>query len=242
VALSGAMLARSTPTRNTVFPVTLIRRVPATKAQKRYTARAASTGSMLEPRPPFASGRFGGISPSRRPFSPAGAVNRGWSLYWQTSIEQNPDLMQLTQRICQLLDTYHFARLLLRQPAMNATIRNGSAQYSICPLLPAFCVDTQQIRRRMARDQRRVGSTRLATPNSAVLFKTGGRGSNVPVTTHSKARPSDPTLESDDAAPAAPAPLLEHTTRTPTQRESACLENECALTDYASALDRLWKQ
>jgi hypothetical protein len=79
---------------------------------------------------------------------------------------------------------------------------------------------------------------------SAVLSKTQGKASNLTVNTHPKPPPSEPTPASDDSAPtsgAAGAPLA-GPTPVPTCPESACLENDCALTNYANALDKLWER
>jgi hypothetical protein len=76
------------------------------------------------------------------------------------------------------------------------------------------------------------------------IVKTQGKASNLTVSTHPKPPPSEPTPASDDSAPtsgAAGAPLA-GPTPVPTCPESACLENDCALTNYANALDKLWER
>jgi len=87
----------------------------------------------------------------------------------------------------------------------------------------------------------RLGFAEFWAPRFPVLSTRKSKVSNPFVSVHSKRRPLEPTRVRDDhAVPASREPRPD-TTPVAIRPEGACLGDECVLTDYADALEKLWR-
>ena len=75
----------------------------------------------------------------------------------------------------------------------------------------------------------------------ACIAKTLNAVSNLAVTPNAKRRATETRPASDIPTTESAAAPVEDTTPTQPHPKSACLENQCSLTDYADALAKLWK-